>query len=95
MDEIVLIVAELIKSFVTEPNEVKTHLSEMQDERGTVQVINVKVAKSDIGVCIGEDGKTAEALRRIIGLVGFKKLDRRVYVKIDAPRFPKSHFNYT
>ncbi len=85
---------QLFKAIVECPDEVETHISEGSDEKGELTIINVKVNKKDVGVCIGDQGKTAEAIRRVIGLIGFKKLGVRLYVKIDAPRLPKNHFQF-
>jgi len=94
MENVQRLLEEVIKGFVSNPNDVLIHVSEDTDERGKVVMVNVKVHKSDVGICIGEQGKTAEAIRRIIGLVGFKQTGERVYVKIDAPKIPRNHFEY-
>lgn len=84
----------VLKSMVSNPEAVALHVSSESDDHGDVEVINVKVDPSDVGLCIGVGGTTAEALRKIIGNIGFKQLNKRVYVRIDAPKIPKSHFDY-
>lgn len=85
---------DILKGIVEKPDEVELHISDEKDDRGDVTIINVKLAREDVGACIGQKGKNAEAIRKVIGLVGFKQTGKRVYVKIDAPRIPKNHFEY-
>lgn len=47
----------------------------------TITVIELKVAKSDIGKVIGKKGHNAEAIRIILEAAG-KKLKRRVVLEI-------------
>ena len=88
------LVVDIIKGLVSVPDEVEIFVSDVADEAGNIKQINVKVAKEDVGLCIGEKGQNAEALRRIIGLIGFKQTGERVYVRIDSPKIPKKHFDY-
>jgi predicted RNA-binding protein YlqC (UPF0109 family) len=88
------LLGDIIRSFVSYPEEVETHCTYEKDDRGDFVVINVKLNKSDIGICIGKKGETAEALRKIIGVVGYRQSESRVYVKIDAPKLPPNHFEY-
>ena len=90
MEPIKQFVLDTIRLFVDHPSEVEINCKE--DSESNIVTINVKVAKNDVGVCIGNEGTTAEALRKIIGLVGFKQCGKRVYMKIDAPKIPKNHF---
>lgn len=87
-------VLAIIKSIVTVPEEVELFVSDVSDEKGGIKQINVKVAKIDVGLCIGEKGQNAEAIRRIVGLIGFQHTGERVYVRIDSPKIPKKHFDY-
>lgn len=84
----------ILKSIVAYPDDVELHVSQESDEQGELEIINVKVHKEDVGACIGKKGGTAEAIRRIIGLAGFKSLNKRVYVRLDAPKLPKAHFQF-
>ena len=94
MDEVQSILSQIIKGIVSKPEEVVLHATNDKDDKGDIVIINIKLNKTDIGVCIGKGGENAEAIRRIIGLIGFKLTGTRVYVKIDAPQIPKNHFNY-
>ena len=94
METVEKLLTELIKGFVNQPDEVETYVETETDEQGEIAIIHVKVAKEDVGACIGQKGSNSEAIRKVIGLVGFKQLGKRVYVKIDAPKIPKNHFNY-
>lgn len=94
MDTIERILLDIIKGFVDFPDQVELHKTDDVDEQGELVVVNVKLAREDVGMCIGQKGSTAEALRKIVGLIAFKQLGKRVYVKIDAPRIPRSHFGY-
>ncbi len=85
---------QVVKGFVTYPDDVETFVSEDKDDKGEIVMINVKVHKDDVGTCIGEGGKTAEAIRKVVGVVGFKQSGKRIYVKIDAPKIPRNHFAY-
>ena len=92
MDKIEQLVMTVIKSFVHSPEDVELHSSQETDDKGELTMINVKVNRDDVGLCIGEKGATAEAVRRIVGLAGFKETGKRVFVRIDAPKLAKNHF---
>ena len=95
MQQVETLLLDILKGIVDKPDEIELHFNEEQDDRGEVTVVNVKLAREDVGACIGQKGKNAEAIRKVVGLVGFKQTGKRVYVKIDAPRIPKNHFDYT
>ena len=94
MDTTKELLKNLICGFVNNPEAVELYVDKETDDKGEVNIIHVKVDKDDVGICIGSSGTTAEALRKIVGLIGFKQLNGRVYVKIDAPKIPKDHFSY-
>lgn len=94
MDKTIELLKTVICGFVNKPESVDLYADKESDEKGEVNIIHVKVDKDDVGICIGSSGTTAEALRKIVGLVGFKQSESRVYVKIDAPKIPKDHFSY-
>ena len=94
MEIVKSILSDVIKSFVKYPDDVELFDSVDSDEKGELVIVNVKVNRADIGICIGTEGNTAESLRKIAGLIGFKHTGKRVYVKIDAPKIPKDHFEY-
>lgn len=90
MENIEQLLTSIVQSFVTTPDDVCLTVSEESDDKGDLVMIHVKVNKQDVGMCIGEKGITAEAIRRVVGLAGFRQLNKRVFVKIDAPRLFKS-----
>jgi predicted RNA-binding protein YlqC (UPF0109 family) len=95
MDNVLNVLDTILKSIVSYPDAVEMHVSLESDDHGELEVINVKVHNEDVGACIGKKGGTAEAIRKIVGLAGFKLLDKRVYVRIDAPKLPKAHFQFS
>ncbi len=62
------LVEELAKALVERPEDV--FVSELKGEQ--VTVIELKVAKEDIGKVIGRGGRIAMALRTILGAVSSK-----------------------
>jgi hypothetical protein len=62
------LVEELAKALVEKPEEVA--VSELKGEQ--VTVIELKVAKEDIGKVIGRGGRIAMAMRTILGAVSSK-----------------------
>lgn len=50
---------------------------------GTTTVIELRVAKEDVGKIIGKQGRTAQAIRTILGAVSSKKRTRTVLDIID------------
>ena len=94
MEQITKLIVDIVGGYVEKPEAIETYITTDKDDRGDITIVHIKVDKDDIGVCIGKDGENAKALRKIIGLVGYKKLGNRVFVKIDAPQFPKNHFSY-
>jgi predicted RNA-binding protein YlqC (UPF0109 family) len=75
--ELVQVIEVIAKSLVDAPQEVS--VSEVQGENTTV--IQLKVAKTDIGKIIGKEGKTAKAIRTILLGVA-TKLKRRTVLEI-------------
>ena len=94
MKQVENLIKEIMSGIVSDPESVEIHSSTEKDSKGEVVVINVKVAKHDIGICIGRKGETAEAIRKVIGLYGYQQTSKRVYVKIDAPKIHKDHFEF-
>ncbi len=69
---------ELIaKSLVDSPDQV--HVSELEGEQTTI--LELKVAQEDLGKVIGKQGRTARAMRIILGAAGMK-LRRRFNLEI-------------
>jgi predicted RNA-binding protein YlqC (UPF0109 family) len=73
---------ELItKSLVDDPDQVKvTQLDGQQSS-----IIELRVAPEDMGKVIGKQGRTAQAIRVILGAAGMK-LKRRVNLEIVEKR---------
>ncbi|MBU1185362.1 MAG: KH domain-containing protein [Acidobacteria bacterium] len=74
MKELVEMIA---KALVDNPEMV--HVSELQGEQTTI--LELKVAQEDLGKVIGKQGRTARAMRVILGAAGMK-LRRRFNLEI-------------
>lgn len=70
----------VIKQLVDSPDAVK--LDRRVDELGVF--ITVQVAKEDMGKLIGKDGKTIDALRVLLRVIGAKE-NSRVNLKVVEP----------
>jgi len=69
---------ELIaKSLVDHPE--KVHVSQLEGEQTTI--LELKVAPEDLGKVIGKQGRTARAIRTILGAAGMK-MKRRFNLEI-------------
>ena len=64
----------IAKSLVDNPEEVQ--VSEVEGEQTTV--LELKVAKEDLGKVIGKQGRTARAMRTILGAASTKMKKRAV-----------------
>ena len=71
------LIETLAKSLVDSPDEVK--VSEVEGEKTTVY--ELRVAQPDLGKVIGKQGKTARAMRTILGAAG-TKLGKRCVLEI-------------
>ena len=71
MKDLILMIA---KSLVDKPDEVS--LNEVQCENTTV--LELSVAKEDLGKVIGKEGKTARAMRTILNATATKMKKRAV-----------------
>ena len=56
------------KALVDEPEQV--NVTEVEGER--VTVIELRVAQTDLGKVIGKQGRTARAMRNLLGATGMK-----------------------
>ncbi len=74
MQELVELIA---KSLVDDPD--KVHVSQLEGEQTTI--LELKVAQEDLGKVIGKQGRTARAIRVILGAAGMK-LKRRFNLEI-------------
>ena len=71
MNELLLIIA---KSLVDKPDQVK--VDEVKGDKTTV--LELRVAKEDLGKVIGKQGKTAQAIRIILNATATKLKQRAV-----------------
>ncbi len=67
----------MVKALVDKPDEVS--LREVEGEKTTV--LELRVAKEDLGKVIGKQGKTAKAMRTILNATA-TKLKKRVVLEI-------------
>jgi hypothetical protein len=74
MKELIEMIA---KALVDSPDEVAVHA--IEGEQSTV--LELKVAPNDLGKVIGKQGRTARAIRTILGAAGMK-LRRRFTLEI-------------
>ena len=72
--ELAKLVGEMAKALVDSPDEVIVH--ELKGQM--TSVIELRVAKGDVGKVIGKKGRNAEALRTILGAAAMK--ERKNYV---------------
>ncbi len=73
-DELRNLVEVMAKALVDFPEQV--HVNEIEGEQTTV--IELKVAKEDLGKIIGKEGRTARSLRTILAAVSTKLRKRSV-----------------
>ena len=71
------LVMTMVKALVDKPDEVS--LREVEGEKTTV--LELRVAKEDLGKVIGKQGKTAQAMRTILNAVA-TKLKKRAVLEI-------------
>lgn len=84
---------DIVKKFVSKPNEVDINVNEYEEAEEKKADINLKVSEQDIPICIGVKGSTAEALRKLCILIARnKEYDRNIYFRVDAPKLPKNHY---
>ena len=68
------LITEIVKALVDQPDQVS--VSEI--EGGQAVVLELRVAKSDIGKVIGKRGRNADAIRTILSAVAGKTRKRYV-----------------
>jgi hypothetical protein len=71
------LVEELAKALVNKPDEVSVEVL----HSGHVTVYELKVAREDIGIVIGRGGRTATAMRTLLGSIA-AKLKRNLVLDI-------------
>lgn len=77
MDKLTELVAFIAKSLVDNPDRVEVR--EVAGEQ--TAVLELKVAQEDLGKIIGKQGKTAKAIRTILGAAA-AKMKRRAVLEI-------------
>jgi predicted RNA-binding protein YlqC (UPF0109 family) len=77
VDEMKELVEQMARALVDAPEEVS--VKEVDGERTTV--FELRVASSDLGKVIGKQGKTARAMRTILGAAG-TKIGKRCVLEI-------------
>lgn len=73
------LITRIAKALVDKPEEVS--VAEVQGDQ--TSVLELKVAKEDIGKVIGKQGRTAQAIRTILGSVSAKEKKRTVLEIMD------------
>jgi predicted RNA-binding protein YlqC (UPF0109 family) len=68
------LIHQIAQALVDHPNHVR--VSEVEGNQTTV--LELKVAKDDLGKVIGKQGRTAQAMRTILGAVSSKEKKRTV-----------------
>ena len=71
------LILTMVKALVDKPDEV--NLQEVEGEKTTV--LELRVAKEDLGKVIGKQGKTAKAMRSILNATA-TKLKKRAVLEI-------------
>lgn len=68
------LIHQIAQALVDQPDHVR--VSEVEGNQTTV--LELKVAKDDLGKVIGKQGRTAQAMRTILGAVSSKEKKRTV-----------------
>ena len=68
------LIAEIVKALVDQPEEVS--VNEIEGSHTTV--LEVRVAKADMGKIIGKQGRTAQAVRTILNAAAGKTRQRYI-----------------
>lgn len=70
-------IESIAKLIVDKPNEVKVNLL----EGSQTNVIELRVAKEDLGKVIGKEGRNAKAIRTLLNAIG-NKINKRIHLEI-------------
>jgi predicted RNA-binding protein YlqC (UPF0109 family) len=79
------LISYIVRAIVDDPEQVK--VTEVEAEHNVV--IELRVAKSDMGKVIGKQGKNAQALRTIL-IAASGKTRKRYMLEIAEPDYPKA-----
>ena len=69
------LITEIVKALVDQPEEV----SVKEFGGGDTKILEVRVAKNDMGKIIGKQGRTAQAIRTILGAAAGKTRQRYIF----------------
>jgi len=70
-----MLVEQIARSLVDQPDDVRVEVHEFDDESRTL--IELRVAADDLGKVIGRHGKTARSVRTLLTAAG-AKIDRQI-----------------
>lgn len=73
------LVTTIARALVDEPDSVE--VSEVDADDGGHPILELRVAKSDIGKVIGKDGRTAQSIRTLLAAAS-NKVGRRTHLDI-------------
>ena len=73
------LITEIVKALVDQPEEV----SVKEFGGGDTKVLEVRVAKTDMGKVIGKQGRTAQAIRTIMSAVAGKSRKRYIFELVE------------
>jgi len=72
----------LVRGIVSHPDDVRVKDKELRRGR----MLEVRVHPSDVGKVIGRQGRTATALRTVVGALAGREQVRVDFVDVDQPR---------
>lgn len=95
MEQVKELLVSILKGITSQPDAIVISEKLETDDNGEAIIISVTPHSDDIGTCIGVKGATAQAIRKVIGLYALKTINKRVFVKIEAPdKQQLSRFDY-
>ncbi|MGL5406190.1 MAG: RNA-binding protein [Propionibacteriaceae bacterium] len=77
----------LVRGLVSNPDDVRVKDRDMRRGR----MLEVRVNPEDIGKVIGRQGRTAQALRTVMGALAGREQVRIDFVDVDRPRRVSKH----
>jgi len=87
VEKVRTIAMDIVKQMVSVPENVNIATREDVDDEGNdVTILTITADPKDVGVLIGRKGENATAIRKVVGVIAFQLVNKRVYVQIDAPR---------
>ena len=66
------LIATIAEALVDDPDSVE--VDELEDDRGVI--VELRVARDDIGKVIGKDGRTAQSIRSLLNAAAAKQVCR-------------------